>query len=413
MRKIILIVIILGFVGFTGWTLYSRVNNTGQNEGEQTGFRSFFPLTTTQEGTEQTLSEENTSITTPSETATPSAFTQLTNTPVSGFTIFTEEEKVTRPSTTPRGRPTIETVVHHILRYASRQSGFVYEIKNNETPLQITNLFVPNVYESVFIDSNNTVLHRFLRDDTQTVATYAVPIPPPNTDGSRTQKSGTFFTDNIEQIIPLTSTSVGYLLPRTTGASIFTSTGTDTKRKEVFRSPLQELSLLYQNSTLYGYTKPAGTVGGYLYRIDTTNGRFVKILGPLRGLTASVSPKGSFVLYSQSTTTGFTSFLFNTKTGASQPLGLALLPEKCVWLADENLICGGSPNVPEGTYPDVWYAGLVTFSDQLYRIYTASATFDVLEENAVFDITHPRVDETRGRLYFIDKQTGILWQFSF
>ena len=62
----------------------------------------------------------------------------------------------------------------------------------------------------------------------------------------------------------------------------------------------------------------------------------------------------------------------------------------------------------------MWYAGLVSFSDQIYRIYTANNIFDVLyknEENS-FDITNLQIDESRDLLFFIDKKTSFLWQFS-
>lgn len=414
MRKTILILIVLLIFG--GGFFYVRsVTQKERANGDTVDFKDFFPLNGT--GAPGSSFEE-TLLPSPTENQNSggvpgSAFTQITNTPVSGFSFFTQERKITIPATTPRGKPTMETVVDRVLRYSASQSGFVYEIKNTESPLQITNLFVPNVYESVFSDNYNTVVHRFLREDGQTIATYAVPIPPENTDGTRTQKAGTFFSDTIDQVLSFSPTTLAYLLPKTTGASVFISTGTDTKRKEVFKSPFQDLILHTANGRLYGQTKAAGTVSGYLYLLDTSRGRFSKILGDIRGLTTSISPKGTYVLYSQSTNEGFSTYLLNTTTGATQPLGLSLLPEKCVWLANEDVICAGNTSVPSGTYPDMWYAGLISFSDQLYRIYTASNTFDVLTETQSFDMTHLQVDETTDTVYFIDKITGYLWKFSF
>ena len=59
--------------------------------------------------------------------------------------------------------------------------------------------------------------------------------------------------------------------------------------------------------------------------------------------------------------------------------------------------------------------GTTKLSDQLFRIYTSGNVFDVLyspTESASFDMTSLQSHEDLGLLYFIDKQSGILWQFT-
>lgn len=414
-RKLFLILILLGLAGGAVWYFVVQ-KNTQDGVTPQTP-RSFFPLGGTRENREEEPIETPNPIETGgSTTISNSPFKRLTNNAVAGYAFFTTTRTITTPNANPRLKPTVETVTDRVVRYVSRQSGFVYEIKNNTIALQVTNLFIPNIYEVVFVDAYNTVLLRFLRDDTQTIATYAVPIPPENTDGSRTQKEGVFLPDGLTGVAASPDLKeIVQLAPVTTGSTFTTSTSQNKSRKEVMLSTLKEWIISWpQAKTLYVQTKAAGTVRGFLYKIDRTERRLRRVVGDIPGLTTSVSPSGAYVLYSESSTTSFTTKLLNTRTGSVQNLGLSILPEKCVWLANEDLICaGGIP--PEGTYPDVWYAGLVSFSDQIYRIYTASGLFDVLYENTgfSFDMINLQVDELSSILYFIDKPTGVLWQFSF
>jgi hypothetical protein len=415
LRKLFLIVILLGLAGGAVWYFVIQ-KNTQDGVTPQTP-RSFFPLGGTRENREEETIEPPIPIEGGGTTTiSNSPFKRLTNNPVAGYAFFTTTRTVTTPNANPRLKPTVETFTDRIVRYVSRQSGFVYEIKNGTVALQITNLFIPNIYEVVFADAYNTVLLRFLRDDTQTIATYAVPIPPENTDGSRTQKEGIFLPDGLTGVTASPDLKeIAQLAPITTGSTLTTSTSQNKNRKEVMLSALKEWIIMWpQAKTLYVQTKAAGTVRGFLYKIDRTERRLRRVVGDVPGLTTSVSPSGTYVLYSESSTTSFTTKLLNTKSGAVQNLGLSILPEKCTWLSNEDLICaGGTP--PEGTYPDVWYAGLISFSDQLYRIYTASGLYDVLYDNTEFsfDMINLQVDEVSSILYFIDKRTGVLWQFSF
>ncbi len=415
LRRILLILILVGLASGTAWYVLVGRNKTNTDIGGRTGL--FFPLGG-ERTNEENQPEEQTGTNTPGSTTSisQSSFKKITNNPVAGYAFFTTTRTITTPNSDPKKKPIVETVVDKVIRYVSRQSGFVYEIKNNTVALQVTNLFIPNIYEVVFADTYNTALLRFLRDDNQTIATYSVPIPPENTDGSRTQKEGMFLPDNITGLsVSPDRKEIVQLVPITNGSTLTTSTSQNKSRKELLLSTLKEWIIFWpQAKTLYVQTKAAGTVDGFLYKINRDERQLRRIVGSTKGLTTSVSPSGTYILYSQSSSTSFTAKLFNTKTGVTQNLNLSILPEKCTWLQNEDLICAGTTTPPEGVYPDVWYAGLVTFSDQLYRIYT-SGLFDVLYENNEysFDMTNLQADESSNILYFVDKSTGLLWQFSY
>ena len=325
--------------------------------------------------------------------------------------------KVSKKTTVAPAPTTLtQTVTDHYLRYISRLNGYVYEIKNGTIPLQISNIFIPNIYEAQFADSNSTTLLRFLRSNNQTIATYSMPIPPLNPDGTRTQNSGVYLPDNI---LAITVSPDQKLIARVAadqgGALVTTSTTAGTGIKTATRSPFKEWLPQWTNNALYLQTKAASIADGFLYSIDSSTTRLRRVLGNVAGLTTSVSPSGTYVLYSQSVDGGFVTKIFNTRTNTTTNLSLIILPEKCVWLHSEDLLCAGNSSVPNGKYPDDWYAGTMHFSDQLYRINTTSNTYTVLYNDLTqsFDMTNLQVDEGQGFVYFIDKTTGYLWQYKY
>lgn len=421
MRKRILILIIIILLGGGGWYFYSKsTKNTTVNE-TSSGFKSFFPFgNNVQNDTpNNTLPQGGEEIATDGikNNQNKSPFKQLTSHTVAGYSSFVVSTTIITPAATPKGKPTTETIIDHVLRYVSRNSGYVYEIKNSGTPIQISNIYVSNVYEAYLADKGKTAILRFLRDDAKTIATYIVPIPDKNQDGTRTQKNGSYLPDGISSLTPSPD---GATLARLTldgsSAVLSTTTTSNTNRRELIRSPFHEWLISWGGQkNIYLQSKASGTEGGFLYQVDDVNHRLSRVLGNINGLTTSVSPNGTYILYSQSTSRGFVTKILTTKTGITRSVGVSILPEKCTWLKNEDLICAGGGSIPEGVYPDTWYQGTTVFSDQILRIYTAANVFDILHtprDEESFDMTNLQIDEDLGLLYFIDKQSGILWQYS-
>lgn len=411
MRRILIILLVLGIIGGGVWYFFFRTNTSSSSPE---GTSSFFPNTISGvlpngvvgDATQAPPSD------TPATTTT-SRFTQLTNYPVAGYTIFSTSRAVVLPTTDPKQKPTTETVIDHVIRYVSRANGYVYEIKNDESATQISNLTIPNIYEASFVNEGKTAILRFLRGDDRTIATYGVPVPDENSDGTRTQQPGTYLSDNIASLaISPDKKSIGSVILGKNTSIIQTTTPVATK--EITRSSFREWILSWPTAkTMYVQTKAAASVEGYLYSIDTSAPKMKRVLGNINGLTASVSPSGTYVLYSQSGDTSFTTNILNTKTAVTTALNLSLLPEKCTWTTTEDIICAGNSTLEESTYPDSWYAGLIRFSDRLYRINTKSNTIEILYDGAEqsFDMTHLSYDETNNLIYYIDKTTGILWRY--
>jgi hypothetical protein len=416
MRKGILITLIIILLGGGAWYFYtkSKVATTGEQPAV---FKSFFPVGTTTPSTTPDGSltpSTNNPIAIPQTKSQP--FKQLSPSAVAGYSAFPLTTTITTPALKPKGKPTKQTIVEQVIRYVARTSGYVYEIKKGDVPTQISNVYIPNIYEAFFGDGGRTAILRFLRDDKKTIASYSVPIPDQNIDGSRTQKEGKYLPDSISA---LTISPDGTTIARLTdeiGTAVLSTTNTmNAGRKELLRTPFHEWIPSWSGKDIYLQTKASGSTEGFFYQVDQSKKRLVRILGNIPGLTASISPNGTYVLYSQSTSNGFTTKILTVKTGVTRSVGNSILPEKCAWLKNEDLICAGGGSTPNGTYPDDWYMGTIHFSDQLLRVYTAVNTFDVLytpSDDYSFDMTNLQVDEASGVLYFIDKPTGLLWQFT-
>jgi hypothetical protein len=412
MRRFLVILLILAVAGGVVWYFVVRPKQQAAT-GSVGGFRSFFSLgdsSTTPEQADETSNGEDTV----QATAPNDPFQKVSVGAIAGFTAYTETRTVTTPSADPKQKPVTQVVTDHVVRYVSRANGYVYEIRNDGVITQITNIFIPNIYEASFADNNQTVIVRFLRDDNQTIATYSVPIPGQNPDGTRTQKEGTYLPDNIRSLaVSLDGKALLRLTTDQTNAYVTTSDAKGGVAKELIRSPFHEW-LVSWGSQPYVQTKASTAASGYLYRVDPAAKRLVKVIGSVAGLTTSISPKGTYVLYSESLPNNFTTKLFSTKTGSARNLDISILPEKCVWLQTEDAICAGNDTVPDGQYPDDWYQGTVSFSDKLYKVYAVGGLIDTLGNGSTnaFDMINLSYDGSQNRLYFIDKKTGLLWRYS-
>ena len=189
------------------------------------------------------------------------------------------------------------------------------------------------------------------------------------------------------------------------------------KKVQVFDSPFTEwLSLWPNNKMITLTTKPASGVPGYMYALDPTGSkRLNKILGGIDGLTTLGSPSGKLVLYADD---GLSLGVYHTDTKVSDSLGIRTLPEKCVWGGGSDAVyCAAPKSVGAGPYPDAWYQGEVSFSDQLWKIDAQSGNATLLSDPATaggeeVDGTKLTLDENEDYLFFVNKKDSFLWKLN-
>ena len=166
----------------------------------------------------------------------------------------------------------------------------------------------------------------------------------------------------------------------------------------------------------HSWAKASGSVSGLLYFLDAQSGKLTKILGGITGLTTNTNPTGDHVLYSESARGNFNLFSYSISANEQTPLSLKTLPDKCVWskLKKTLVYCGVPTNIPSGEYPDVWYQGVVSFSDTLWMIDTETGITTILAKpqdltGEEIDATQLVLDPNESFLFFINKKDSTPW----
>ena len=190
---------------------------------------------------------------------------------------------------------------------------------------------------------------------------------------------------------------------------------TTNKKAQIFDSPFTEWLSLWPNSKMITFTtKPSSGVPGYMYAMDPNNKNLNQILGNINGLTTLTSPNGKLVLYGND---NLSLSVYHTDTKVSDLLGVKTLPEKCVWdKVSDVAYCAVPKSINIGQYPDTWYQGEVSFSDQFWKIdiKTGNATMilDPVTINGGEEIDGIKLamDEGENYLFFVNKKDSFLWE---
>ncbi|NDE67984.1 hypothetical protein EB052_00090, partial [bacterium] len=189
-------------------------------------------------------------------------------------------------------------------------------------------------------------------------------------------------------------------------------------RKKVFDSPMTQLNIDWpEENTLTMSTKGSAFGPGYVYAFDLKKGTFNKILSGIRGLTAKMSHDASMLLYTQTKTDGtLGTYVKKMKDGTIQELVVKTLADKCAWgtVQKQYLYCAVPNRFTDGSYPDDWYTGQASFTDQIWRINSVTGEVLLLANpvglaSSLIDVTNPTLDPKESTLYFINKKDLSLW----
>jgi hypothetical protein len=331
---------------------------------------------------------------------------QISVDPVSGFSLIQTKEG--------------KTAVHYILR----ENGNIYETYTDSLEakrLSITT--VPKVYESLWLPDGNRLIIRYLKDKTINVETFSVKINPATTTLNEFEGGidGNHLAENIGALaINPIGDKLFYLTSNLAGSSGFISKIDGLNKKLVFESPLIEWNVSWPKEEIITMTtRPASTIPGYMYFLNSKTGSFSKVLGGIRGLTTKTNSSTSEVLYSDSSRNTSRLYLFKTKNNESKLLPWNTFPEKCLWSNTDSKIiyCAVPKTLETGNYPDVWYQGLVSFTDDIWRINTdtgaSTLVFDIQKEaDKNIDITDFQIDKNDNYLFFTNKTDLTLWSLN-
>lgn len=408
---IVLFVILLAGGSLLAWYAYLQRNTKTPGGSPVSGLLDFFPFgrggetTTTGGGAED---GEGTEGVEGGEEAPLNRLRLVAASPVAGAT--TREDSATKET---------------LIRYVDRATGHIFETSAlRAATRRVTNTTIPRLQEALFVENGEGVLLRYLKDDTETIVTFYGKVTPRTlTEGSvseiEAELKGFFLPENIRHLAVSPDTKkIFFLTERSRGATGSVANPDGTRKTDIFSSPATEWIVSWpEQKKLLMSTKPAFDVFGYAYLLDADSGALGSIVRKLPALTVLAHPSLQSVLLSQGGQETATALkLLTVPTGIISELRVETLPEKCVWSSANKdvLYCAVPRGGMRGEYPDLWYKGITSFSDDVWKINTTTGEADVffdLEEEAQgsIDVLHPFLDAKEAFLFFTNKNDLSFW----
>jgi hypothetical protein len=213
--------------------------------------------------------------------------------------------------------------------------------------------------------------------------------------------------------------SIASLAINNTTNPIIISNFDGSKPSAVWSSPISDWLVSWPTAkNLILTTKPSVDIPGYSYLLNIATKNYTRIIGDINGLTILASPNLSTILYSESDSNANPLSLtaYGVKSASTQALPIKTLPEKCVWSSIKTSIfyCAVPDNLPNASYPDDWYKGVISFSDSIWRIDLATGESKYLANlsqmsGQSIDATRLALDSREDYLTFINKRDLTLW----
>jgi len=322
---------------------------------------------------------------------------------------------------TPVRKPLKLIETKSTIRYMERGTGHIYETATSTLEkTRLSNTTLPKIYEAFFVNKGDNLILRGLIGSSDIISTqYASLVVSSTTedlDGPNKsletkdlpiQISQIAISPSKTQLFSIMESGVRGLLSKIDGGAqvgIF-----DTPYREWIASWPEERNIVLT-------TRASGFAPGFAYILNTSTKALTRVLGNIYGLTTLASPDLSKILYSKSERGTFTLNYFNRTDSSSAELSFKTLPEKCIWSKKEKgvLFCAIPENIAFSTYPDVWYQGLINFSDSVWKIDINTGEARLIiniqsEFGEVIDVINPHLSTTEDYLVFTNKTDLTLW----
>ncbi len=373
----------------------------------------------------------------------------ITTTPTAGDVVVERDKSITIGKITKK-------IKEFFVRYIYRGNGHIEEIKTSSFDVtKVSNTTIPKVYEAMFTPNGEGFIARFLGDNLDDIKTYSASLRPivlnvTNATSTNTvagaastavvaSSTSNSFTNirpigeeaNLEEVVgkylDLNIREIAYSPNRTNILSLFTSAdGGDIvfsnsngdNKKTLYSSALREWLLSFPTETTAVIsTKPSGTAYGVAYKLDTKTGAMSKIVGGLPGLTVLPSRNLTYTLLGLGNDTMRTNIV-KTDDPSTYLQIINTIPEKCIWSKVDNdtVFCAVPKSIPSALYPDDWYKGNVSFSDDIWEINVKTGFSNLVVSPSAtvgedIDAINLDISPTDNYLTFINKNDLTLWGY--
>ncbi|OHA83997.1 MAG: hypothetical protein A2937_00575 [Candidatus Yonathbacteria bacterium RIFCSPLOWO2_01_FULL_47_33b] len=316
-------------------------------------------------------------------------------------------------------------------RYIERGLGHIYETPlNTYTESRIVNETRSRLSEALWGNNGKSVAIRYFDDTESAIKTQILNIgafTTPAKQATSTEATSEFL--NVEEVflpdyIPFMalagdgSDKLFYLENGNASSAGFIATLKNTSVAEIFASTFTEWLPQFPNQKLVTLTtKPSAKVLGHLFFLDTKTKSLTKVLSGINGLTTLTSRDGSAVLYAEIRNGLPELAIYDVVKKETRQIALQTLPEKCAWSAKSVIVyCAVPQTLPQAEYPDQWYQGLFSFSDNIWKIDTKTGVVEkILTPSDLrassLDMINLTLSSDDSYLLFMNKITGTPWVF--
>lgn len=304
------------------------------------------------------------------------------------------------------------------VRYIVKETGNIFDINIEEMNSErVSNTTIPKIFETIWPLGADKFVAKYMEDVEQNqrlASVMRIFLASMATDDEDSQVlEGVFLPQGVSEVtVSPDGERAFYLLEAEDMYYGFISDFNNDDRQVIYMSSYGDFNVSWPSeNSIVLLTKPSSEVDGFVYFLNPKTERKEKIIGGVKGMTASVSPDAKSMIYSQSGGNLAGTKVLDIEEKSTTNFSIKTLPEKCVWSGMEEgvLYCGIPASIPRADYPDDWYKGKITFDDSIWKINISSGATELLLENSSADATNLLLTADDEYLVFINKKDNSLW----
>ena len=388
---IIAVVFIFALVGMV-WFFSTTLGPQDESARDDSGFfNAFFPFGRGPVDGGGGGPSPDTDIIDTTNTGPVPVLRQVSTIPIAGATVFADDNG------------------EEVIRYVERGTGHVFETLTSVlVQSRASNTTIPRIQDAVWFNSGQSVVLRYIDEDDNSVESFVADVNP---DGTLT---GSFLERGIHSIESIGNT-LRYHVDQGPGSSLVQTDLDGGSLTELYTSPFAGWHADWIDSNTAVLTeKPSFGIPGSAFIVNTATDSINPFITAQNALTVNAEPGNSKIMFSSINNNIPILGIYDVDDESAIQLPLATFSEKCAWSSETYIYCAAPRAYPDGALPDDWYKGVVSLSDDLWRINIDSLVAErliALPENAGMDIDaiNVFVAPSGEHLLFMNKNDSTLW----